>query len=66
MARWAAGLVVVNCNPLYTAREFAFQSKDANVTELIVLENFANVLFSALEKADVKHIIVMKMGDCFV
>ncbi|MFQ6274416.1 AMP-binding protein [Coxiella burnetii] len=64
LAPLRAGLVVVNFNPLYTAREFAFQLKDAGVTGLIVLESFAHTLSRALEKCEVKHVIVTKMGDC--
>ncbi|WP_100622842.1 AMP-binding protein [Candidatus Coxiella mudrowiae] len=60
-----SGVVVVNCNPLYTEREFDFQLKDDDVTELIVLENFANVLSSALGKVDLKHIIVTKWVIAF-
>ncbi len=59
-----AGLVVVNFNPLYTAREFAFQLKDVGVTGLIVLESFSQRLSLALEKCEIKHVIVTKIGDC--
>jgi long-chain acyl-CoA synthetase len=58
-----AGLTVVNVNPMYTVRELAYQLKDAGVTGIIVLENFASELAKALPKTDIKHVIVTKLGD---
>ncbi len=39
-----AGMVVVNTNPLYTARELEHQLKDSGAKAILVLENFAHVL----------------------
>jgi long-chain acyl-CoA synthetase len=39
-----AGLVVVNTNPLYTEREMEFQFNDADVSAIVILENFASKL----------------------
>ena len=39
-----AGLVVVNTNPLYTARELEHQLQDSGATAIVILENFAHVL----------------------
>src|SRR5690606_32927838 len=36
-----AGLVVVNVNPLYTARELEHQLKDSGAKAIVILENFA-------------------------
>ena len=36
-----AGFMVVNVNPLYTARELEFQLHDSGAEAIIVLENFA-------------------------
>ena len=36
-----AGLVVVNVNPLYTARELEHQLKDSGALAIVILENFA-------------------------
>src|SRR5690606_4500735 len=44
MAVLRAGLVVVNVNPLYTARELSRQLKDSGAETIIVLENFAATL----------------------
>jgi len=43
-----AGLVVVNVNPLYTARELAHQLLDSGARAVVVLENFAHVLQQVL------------------
>ena len=59
-----AGLVVVNVNPLYTAREIAHQLRDAGAKAIIVLENFATELEKALPETQIEHVIVTKVGDC--
>ena len=38
-----AGLIAVNVNPLYTARELEHQLKDSGAEAVIVLENFADL-----------------------
>ena len=43
-----AGLIVVNTNPLYTARELQHQLKDSGATTIIIVENFAHVLWEKL------------------
>lgn len=58
------GLIVVSVNPLYTARELAYQLKDSGATGIIVLENFAHELAKALPHTDIKHVMVTKIGDC--
>ncbi len=58
-----AGLVVVNVNPLYTPRELEHQLKDANVSAIVILANFAHVLENALEQLTIKHIIVTELAD---
>ena len=39
-----AGLVVVNCNPLYTARELEHQLRDSGAKAILIYENSASVL----------------------
>ncbi len=58
-----AGLIAVNVNPLYTARELAHQLKDSGAEAVIVLENFAGTLQQALAGTAVKHVVVASMGD---
>jgi long-chain acyl-CoA synthetase len=58
-----AGLVAVNVNPLYTARELQHQLQDSGAEAVIVLENFAATLQAALHGTAVKHVVVATMGD---
>jgi long-chain acyl-CoA synthetase len=58
-----AGLVVVNTNPLYTPREMEHQFRDAGVSAVVILENFASNLQGILDKIPAKHIIIVRMGD---
>src|SRR6478672_8963620 len=51
-----AGLIAVNVNPLYTARELEHQLKDSGAEAVIVLENFASTLEQALAGTSVKHV----------
>jgi long-chain acyl-CoA synthetase len=58
-----AGLIVVNTNPLYTPREMEHQFKDAGVSAVLILDNFASNLEVILDKIPARHIIVTRMGD---
>ena len=58
-----AGYVVVNVNPLYTARELEHQLKDSGAEAIIVLENFAHVLEKVIARTQVKVAVVASMGD---
>jgi long-chain acyl-CoA synthetase len=58
-----AGLVVVNVNPLYTARELEHQLKDSGALAIVILENFATTLQEVVAKTPVKHVVVTALGD---
>ena len=58
-----AGYVVVNVNPLYTARELEHQLKDSGAKAIIIVENFAKTLEQVRSKTQVKHIVLASMGD---
>ena len=58
-----AGYVIVNVNPLYTARELEHQLNDSGAEAVIVLENFATTVEQVLPKTKVKHVVVASMGD---
>jgi long-chain acyl-CoA synthetase len=58
-----AGYVVVNVNPLYTARELEHQLKDSGAVAIVVLENFANTLEEALPNTGVKHVVLASIGE---
>src|SRR3982750_2277941 len=57
-----AGGVVVNVNPLYTARELEYQLRDSGAEAIVILENFASVLEQVLVRTPVKHVIVTSLG----
>jgi long-chain acyl-CoA synthetase len=58
-----AGLVVVNVNPLYTARELEHQLKDSGARAIVVLENFAATLQQVIDAVPTEHVILASMGD---
>jgi long-chain acyl-CoA synthetase len=58
-----AGYVVVNVNPLYTARELQHQLVDSGAEAIIVLENFAATLEEVVERTGVRHVVLASMGD---
>jgi long-chain acyl-CoA synthetase len=58
-----AGCVVVNVNPLYTARELEHQLKDSGAKAIVVLENFAATLQQVLAAVPTQQVIVAAMGD---
>ena len=58
-----AGLVAVNCNPLYTPRELEHQLKDSGARAIVILENFASTLENVIDKTDIKHVITTQLGD---
>ena len=58
-----AGLVVVNTNPLYTARELRHQLADSGARAIVVLENFARELEECIGDTAVEHVVVATLGD---
>lgn len=58
-----AGLIVVNTNPLYTPREMEHQFRDAGVSAIVIVANFAFNLEQIMDKVPAKHVIVTHMGD---
>lgn len=58
-----AGLVVVNVNPLYTARELKHQLTDARADTIVIVDNFAHTLTEVLQDTAVKNVILTRMGD---
>ncbi|WP_105188946.1 MULTISPECIES: long-chain-fatty-acid--CoA ligase FadD [unclassified Pseudoalteromonas] len=58
-----AGCVVVNVNPLYTARELEHQLNDSEADAIFILANFAHTLEKAIAHTQVKHVIVTEVGD---
>ena len=58
-----AGLVVVNTNPMYTARELRHQLTDSGARAIVVVENFAHVVQKVRDEVPVEHIITTRVGD---
>ena len=58
-----AGLVAVNVNPLYTARELKHQLTDSGAKCILILENFAHVLEGVIADTPVEHVITTGVGD---
>lgn len=58
-----AGLVVVNTNPLYTAKEMKHQFNDSGATTIVILAQFAHLLESILPETPIKNVIVTSVGD---
>jgi long-chain acyl-CoA synthetase len=58
-----AGFVVVNINPLYTARELEHQLQDSGASLLVMLENFAHVYQEIADHGLVKKVIVSSLGE---
>jgi long-chain acyl-CoA synthetase len=59
------GMIVVNVNPLYTARELEHQLKDSGAAAIVVLENFARTLQEVCARTAVKTVITTQVGDMF-
>tara|TARA_R110002072_G_scaffold4663_3_gene32472 strand:- start:91265 stop:92929 length:1665 start_codon:yes stop_codon:yes gene_type:complete len=58
-----AGLVIVNTNPLYTAREMKHQFTDSGVKGIIILENFCHILERILPDTDISCVITTQIAD---
>lgn len=58
-----AGCTVVNCNPLYTARELEHQLRDSGAEVVVILENFAHTLQQVLQRLAIPHVIVTSLGE---
>ncbi|WP_101047542.1 long-chain-fatty-acid--CoA ligase [Macromonas nakdongensis] len=58
-----AGFVVVNVNPLYTARELEHQLRDSGAKAIVIIENFAHTLAQCIANTPVKHVLLCAMGD---
>lgn len=58
-----AGLIVVNTNPLYTAREMKHQFVDAEVKAIVIAENFAANLAAIIKETNIKTVITTSIGE---
>ncbi len=57
------GMIVVNTNPLYTAREMEHQFKDSQVKAIVICENFAHNLEKIIGNTDIKVVVTASIGE---
>ena len=58
-----AGLIVVNTNPLYTAREMRHQFTDSGAKALVYMNLFGHLVEQVLPDTEIKHLFEARMGD---
>ena len=58
-----AGYVVVNINPLYTARELKEQLLDSGAAVIVLMENFAHIYEQIADSVHVGTVIVSSPGE---
>ena len=58
-----AGLVAVNVNPLYTARELEHQLRDSGARCIVILETLASTLEAVIAGTAVEHVITSRVGE---
>ena len=63
LAAWHIGLVVVNTNPMYSARELIHQFNDAGVKAVFVLDKFYSTLLEARPNTLIEHVILVRPLD---
>ena len=58
-----AGMVVVNVNPLYTARELKHQLADSGAKAMVILKNFAHTYEKIKGDVKLEKVILTGIGD---
>jgi long-chain acyl-CoA synthetase len=58
-----AGLVQVNVNPMYTARELKHQLNDADCQTIIVFSGVSDTLADVVDETPVTNVIIANLGD---
>ena len=58
-----AGLVIVNTNPMYTAREMKHQLVDSGARAIVIVENVASVLSEIRNEVPLEFVITTRIGD---
>ncbi|MGB1271770.1 MAG: AMP-binding protein, partial [Endozoicomonas sp.] len=58
-----AGLVIVNTNPLYTAREMHHQFNDSGVKALVCLNVVGHLVEEIIQDTPIKHLVVTELAD---
>lgn len=60
-----AGCVLVNVNPLYTAKEMEKQFKDAKPNALVIIDMFADKIPAATKGCPIPNIIITRIAEFF-
>lgn len=58
-----AGLVVVNCSPLYSARELEAQLIDSGAEVIVILAQLADRLSAVISNTAIRTVILTEVGD---
>ena len=58
-----AGMVIVNVNPLYTARELEYQLIDSGARAIVICDTAAATLAEIIDETSVEHAVVTGIGD---
>jgi len=58
-----AGLVVVNTNPMYTARELKHQLVDSGAKVIVVMEMFAHTVADVVSETSIQQVVTTCVGD---
>ncbi len=59
------GVIIVNVNPMYTARELHHQMEDSGAKAIVVMENFAHTVQEVLPEVPLEAVITTQLGDMF-
>jgi long-chain acyl-CoA synthetase len=57
------GAIVVNINPLYTARELKHALQDSGARVIFICENFAKTLADIIDEVSLEGVVVTALGD---
>lgn len=60
---WRAGMVVVNVNPHYTARELEYQLFDSGATAILALESLGGLVREVLQATAVRRVVLTGSDD---
>ncbi|WP_341917843.1 AMP-binding protein [Hydrocarboniphaga effusa] len=58
-----AGCVLVNVNPLYTARELAHQLKDSGARAIVMFDRHLATLESIVGETQIEHVLLASLSD---
>jgi len=58
-----AGLIVVNTNPLYTARELEHQFRDSGAKAVVLLANMAATAAEVIAHTGIRHVVITELAD---